>query len=245
MSPAPSSSRGVKGRPGGGKDERRSIAAAGAAAQREDGGPAMTMRTHELHPSLVHAPLALLPLRPSSTSPPRSARATAGSTAWAGTSGGRRPASPRHRPRRHGRVAGDRAPHDRARDMMFLHGIGNFGLVARRVRHRRVPLEPARNLTSAIAGLARRRRGALHGLPRRRARLLARRGREGARRRRGGDAGALLRAGMARLGRTPAAGSSWLIGRAYRAVIGRERVDRSALGPIAEAGTGAEEPLMH
>ena len=92
----------------------------------------MPMRTHELHPSLVHAPLVLLPAAAIVDLARRArGRATAASTAPRGGSGGRPPAAALFvGPHRDGRVAGDRAPRaTRARDMMFLHGIGNLALV--------------------------------------------------------------------------------------------------------------------
>ena len=48
------------------------------------------------------------------------------------------------------------------------------------------------------------------------------------------------RAAPGRLARDAVRGLAWLARRAARAVSGRQRVDRSALGPIAEAGDGAQ-----
>ena len=114
----------------------------------------MALRTYELHPAVVHAPLALLPTAAVmdllACSSPRRRRldrtglalwwATAGSALVAGLSG--MAASQEIEPRT-----------DRARDVMFLHGIGNAGLVVAalglavyRTRHRA-------SLTSAVAGL--------------------------------------------------------------------------------------------
>jgi hypothetical protein len=44
---------------------------------------------------------------------------------------------------------------------------------------------------------------------------------------------------MARLGRDAVRGLRWLLRRSSRAATGEEPVDRSALGPIAQAGTAA------
>ena len=90
----------------------------------------MALRTYELHPAVVHAPLALLPTAAVmdllACSSPRRRRldrtglalwwATAGSALVAGLSG--MAASQEIEPRT-----------DRARDVMFLHGIGNLILV--------------------------------------------------------------------------------------------------------------------
>jgi uncharacterized membrane protein len=133
----------------------------------------------------------------------------------------------------------------RARDMMFAHGLGNLGLVlaaagvaAWRTRNRA-------NLTSAMSGLL--AAGAAgytaylggelvytHG-----AGVTALGGAAA-------EAPALFSGeGVARLGRDAGRGLAWLVGRAFRALTGQERVERSALGPIAEAGTGGEAPAMH
>jgi uncharacterized membrane protein len=200
----------------------------------------MPMRTHELHPSIVHVPLVLLPataivdllaaLRPFDRRLDR-----VGRRLWWGTAGGALFVG----------VTGMAASqeielaNERARDMMFLHGIGNFGLVlsafgvaAWRSRNRA-------SLTSAGAGL----------LASAAAVYTAYLGGElvysygagvkalgGA----AAEAPALFSArAPARLARDAARGLRWLLSRGARAVSGREKVDRAALGPFAEAGSGA------
>lgn len=206
----------------------------------------MPMRTHELHPSLVHAPLALLPaaafadlaaaLRPRDLRLDRLARNLWWATASAGLLTG---------------LAGMAASQEielrttRARDMMFAHGVGNLGIVLAAVGVSAWRSRNRANLTSALSGLL--AAGA--------ATYTAYLGGElvythGAGVKALGGAAAESPAlfsgeGMARLGRDAGRGLWWLIARAYRAVTGRERVERSALGPIAEAGTGAEEPAIH
>jgi uncharacterized membrane protein len=206
----------------------------------------MAMRTHELHPSIVHAPLTLLPTaaifdliasaRPRDRGMDRTGRALWWATAVSGLTAG---------------LAGMAASqeievqNDRAREMMFLHGIGNLSLVlsafavaAWRTRNRA-------SLTSAVTGLV--ASGAAiytaylggelvysHG-----AGIKALGGAQA-------ETPALFSAqAPGRLGRDAVRGLSWLLSRAYRAVSGQERVDRTALGPIAEAGTGAMAPITH
>jgi uncharacterized membrane protein len=206
----------------------------------------MPIRTHELHPALVHAPLALLPasaladlaaaLRPRDRRLDRLGRRLWWATASTGLVTG---------------LAGMAASQEidlgtsRGRDMMFAHGLGNLGIVlaamgiaAWRTRNRA-------NLTSAVSGLL--AAGA--------AGYTAYLGGElvythGAGVKALGGAAAETPAlfsgeGAARLGRDAGRGLAWLAGRAYRALTGRERVERGALGPIAEAGTGAEAPAVH
>jgi uncharacterized membrane protein len=200
----------------------------------------MPMRTHELHPSIVHAPLVLLPataivdllaaLRPFDRRLDR-----AGRRLWWGTAGGALVVG----------LTGMAASQEielrdeRARDMMFLHGIGNFGLVlsafgvaAWRARH-------SASLTSAAAGLLASAAsvytaylgGALvysHG-----AGVKALGGATA-------QAPALFSArAPGRLARDAGLGLRWLLTRGGRALTGRQKVDRAALGAIAEAGTGA------
>ncbi len=203
----------------------------------------MALRTHELHPSVVHAPLALLPtaavmdlLACSSLRRRRLDRtgvvlwwATAASALVAGLSG--MAASQEIEPRT-----------ERARDMMFLHGIGNaglavaaLGLAAYRTRHRA-------SLTSAVAGLV--AAGAATYTAYLGGELVYAHGAGvvplgGA----AAEAPALFsREGPPRLARDALRGLRWLASRARRAASGREPVDRAALGPIAEVGTGAEGP---
>jgi len=199
------------------------------------------LRTHELHPALVHLPLALLPaaaladlaavLRPRDRRLDRTGALLWGATAAAGAVTG---------------LAGLAASQEielaepRARDMLFLHGLGNVAVVlvatavALRRRRRRA------DLTSAAAGLL--AAGAAtytaylggelvytHGagvkpLDGRAASAPPLRSREAPR----------------RLAVDAARGLGWLAARAFRAVTSRERVDRRALGAVGEAGTGAE-----
>ncbi|WP_242395721.1 DUF2231 domain-containing protein [Anaeromyxobacter oryzisoli] len=199
----------------------------------------MAMRVHELHPSLIHAPLALLPaatlvdLAAASRLDRRADRAgqvlwwaAVGSGLFAGLAG--MAASQEVDPRS-----------DRARDMMFLHGIGNVGVVVAALGLATWRARNRASITSAMAGLVASGAAAYtaylggelvyaHGV--------------------GVEAlgGAPARApalfsgpGVARLGRDAVRGLVWLLSRGARAVTGREKVDRSALGPIAEAGTGA------
>lgn len=206
----------------------------------------MPMRTHELHPSLVHAPLALLPaaaladlaaaLRPRDRRLDRLGRNLWWATAAAGLVTG---------------LAGMAASQEielrsrHARDMMFAHGIGNLGIVVAAAGISAWRSRNHANLTSAASGLLAAGAAAYtaylggelvytHGAG---VKVL------------GGAAAetpALFSGpGVARLGRDAGRGLEWLVGRAYRALSGREPVERSAIGPIAEAGTGAEEPSVH
>ena len=93
----------------------------------------MPMRVHELHPSLIHAPLALLPAATlvdaiAATTPSRARRlalSSAGRTLWWAAAGSGLAAG----------LAGMAASQElriedrRARDAMFVHGIGNFTMV--------------------------------------------------------------------------------------------------------------------
>ncbi|WP_242344739.1 DUF2231 domain-containing protein [Anaeromyxobacter terrae] len=206
----------------------------------------MPMRTHELHPSLVHAPLALLPatalvdlaaaLRPRDLRLDRLGRNLWWTTAAAGLVTG---------------LAGMAASQEielrsaHARDMMFTHGIGNLAVVLAAVGISAWRTRNAANLTSAASGLLAAGAASYtaylggelvytHGAG---VKVLG-----GA----AAEAPALFSGeGVARLGRDAGRGLGWLLRRAYRAVSGRERVARGALGPIAEAGTGAEEPELH
>jgi uncharacterized membrane protein len=202
----------------------------------------MPMRTHELHPSIVHAPLVLLPatavvdlmaaVRPLDRRLDRAARrlwwATAGGSLFVGLTG----------------MAASQEielGEDRARDMMFLHGLGNFtlvlaafGVAAYRTRHRAT-------LTTAIAGLA--ASGASIYTAYLGGELVYTHG-AGVKRLGGAAAEApalFSRQAPARLVRDAVRGLGWLLSRGSRAVSGREKVDRSALGPIAEVGTVAAE----
>lgn len=199
----------------------------------------MPMRTHELHPSVVHAPLALLPatalvealaaVRPLDRRLDRAGRRlwwiTAGGALFVGLTG--MAASQEV-------ALGDR----RARDVMFLHGIGNFGLVLAafgvatwRTTHRA-------SLTSAFAGVA----ASLASL------YTAYLGGElvythGAGVKALGGAAAeapslLSAAAPGRLARDAGRGLAWLLSRGRRAAEGREPIDG---GAVVHAGDGAGE----
>jgi len=200
----------------------------------------MAMRTHELHPSLVHAPLVLLPAaalvdtlaasRPGHRGLERAGCALWWATTWSGLVAGLT-----------GMAASQeiQVDSDHARDLMFVHGLGNLALVlsalglsAWRSRHRA-------SATSAAAGLVAAGIGAYtaylggelvygHGAGVVRLGGLA------------AEAPALFsRAAPARLARDAGRGLLWLLRRARRAASGEQRVDRTALGPIAEASTPA------
>jgi uncharacterized membrane protein len=207
----------------------------------------MAMRTHELHPSIVHAPLVLLPataildllaaLSPLDRRLDRAARrlwwATAGGALVVGLTG----------------MAASQEIElrdERARDMMFVHGFGNFSLVlsafgvaAWRTRNRA-------SLTSAVAGLLASAAsiytaylgGELvysHG-----AGVKALGGAAA-------EAPALFSArGAGRLARDSVKGLGWLLSRGRRAVSGRQRVDRGALADAPErAPRVPAEPAEH
>jgi uncharacterized membrane protein len=202
----------------------------------------MSMRTHELHPAIVHAPLVLLPataildllaaLSPLDRRLDRAARRM-----WWATAGG-------------GLVAGltgmaasqEIALHDeRARDMMFVHGFGNLtlvlsalGVAAWRTRNRA-------SVTSAVAGLL--ASGAAIYTAYLGGELVYSHG-----------AGVKALAGAAaespplfsarapgRLARDAVRGLGWLLSRGRRAVSGRQRVDRGALADAPERGPAAVE----
>lgn len=197
----------------------------------------MPMRTHELHPSVVHFPLVLLPttalvdllaaVRPFDRRLDRVGRrlwwTTAGGALLVGLTG----------------MAASQeigAQDRRAQDVMFLHGIGNFGLVLAafgvatwRARHRA-------SLTSAFAGLAASAASAYtaylggelvyaHGVG---VRPL------------GGVAAEtpplLSAAAPARLARDAGRGLAWLLSRARRAAQGQQKIDS---GAVVHPGDGA------
>ncbi len=200
----------------------------------------MPLRVHELHPSLVHLPLALLPTAAvvdliSALRPGEAGLERAGCALWWATAGSGLLAG----------LAGMAASQeiqldtDHAREVMFVHGLGNLGLVLSafgvsvwRSRHRASPTSAAAGLAAAIAANYTAYLGGelvyTHGAG------IVRLGGAAA------EAPALLsRAAPGRLARDAVRGLSWLVRRAGRAVTGRQRVDRTALGAIAEAGTGA------
>ncbi len=200
----------------------------------------MAMRTHELHPSLVHAPLVLLPAAAvvdalAASRPRDRALQRAGCALWWATAGS-------------GLLAGlsgmaasqeIQLDNDHARDVMFVHGLGNLALVisalgvsAWRSRHRASATSAAAGLVAAGAALYTAYLGGelvyAHGAG------IVRLGGIAA------EAPALFsRAAPARLARDAGRGLAWLLRRARRAFSGEQRVDRAALGPIAEASTPA------
>ncbi|MFT3913821.1 MAG: hypothetical protein QM704_06845 [Anaeromyxobacteraceae bacterium] len=203
----------------------------------------MTLRTHELHPAIVHAPLALLPfaagvevlaaVRPRDRRLDRFGRrlwwTTAGSALLVGLTG----------------MAASQEielESPQARDKLFLHGIGNFGLVAAafgvaawRSAHRASATSAASAIVATAASVYTAYLGGdivyAHGAG---VKVL------------GGppaqNPGLFSREAPGRLARDAGRGLAWLLRRAGRAITGKERVDRAALGPIAEVGTGAEAP---
>ena len=203
----------------------------------------MPMRTHELHPSVVHAPLALIPAAAvvdllAALSPRDRRLDRVGRALWWATAGG-------------GLLVGltgmaasqeIELRSDRARDMMFLHGIGNFGLVLSAFG---VAAWRARNpasLTSAAAGLL--AAGASVYTAYLGGELVYSHG-AGVKPLGGAaaEAPALFSAqGAKRLTRDAGRGLSWLLSRGWRAVTEREKVDRGALGPIAERSAAPEQP---
>lgn len=203
----------------------------------------MPMRTHELHPAIVHAPLALLPVAAAvdflAALSPRDRRLDlAGRRLWWATAGS-------------GLVAGlagmaasqqVKLRSDRAHDMMFLHGIGNVGLVLSALG---VAVWRERNLaslTSAAAGVA--AAGASMYTAWLGGELVYSHG-AGVKPIDDAAAGApalFSRQGPAALARDAARGLGWLLSRGWSAVSGRHKVDRGALGPFAEKAAEPEQP---
>ena len=203
----------------------------------------MPLRTHELHPSSVHVPLVLLPAAAlvdlAAALSPRDRRLDRfGRSLWWATAGGGLLVG----------LAGMAASQeielrsDRARDMMFLHGIGNltivlsaFGVAAWRARNRASLSSAAAGLLASAAVIYTAYLGGelvySHGAG---VKAL------------GGAAAktpALLSAeGASRLARDSGRGLSWLLVRGWRAVTERQKVDRGALGPIAEKAAAPEQP---
>lgn len=205
----------------------------------------MPLRTHELHPSTVHAPLVLVPAAGivdllAASAPSDRTLDSVGRTLWWAAAGSGLFAG----------LAGMAASQEieldgeRARDMMFLHGMGNLGLVLGAFGVAAWRSANRACLTTAIAGLAATAAVAYtaylggdlvytHG-----AGVKALGGAAA-------EAPALFSArGVGRLGRDAVRGLSWLLTRGYRAVTGRERIDRTALAPMAtKAPTAlAEQP---
>ncbi len=200
----------------------------------------MSMRTHELHPSLVHAPLVLLPAAAlvdlfAALSPRDRRLDRTGRNLWWAAAGGGLLAGLAGMAASQEIELGD----DHAKDRMFLHGVGNlalvlsaFGVAAWRTCNRA-------SLTSAITGLV--ASGASTYTAYLGGELVYSSG-AGVKALGGAAAEApalFSRQAPARLGRDAARGLGWLLSRGWRAVTSRQRVDRTALGPIAEAGTAA------
>lgn len=200
----------------------------------------MTLRTHELHPAMVHAPLVFLPAAAlvdllAAMSPRDRRLDRAGRNLWWGTAAGGLLAG----------LAGMAAsqeielPDDRARDRMFVHGIGNLALVLSAIGVASWRTRNRASLTSAATGLAATTvaiyTAYLGG------ELVYSHG--GGVKPLGGAAAEspplFSREAPGRLAQDAVRGLLWLASRGWRAVTSRQRVDRAALGPIAEAGTAA------
>ena len=115
----------------------------------------MPMRTHELHPSIVHAPLVLLPATAfidllAAVRPLDRRLDRAGRRLWWTTAGGALLVG----------LTGMAASQEidvrdpRARDVMFLHGIGNFALVLAAFGVAAWRTANHASMTSACAGFA-------------------------------------------------------------------------------------------
>jgi uncharacterized membrane protein len=200
----------------------------------------MPLRTHELHPSIVHAPLVLLPGAALAdllaAASPRDRRLDAmGRRLWWATAASGLVVG----------LAGMAASQEvdvedeHARDVMFLHGMGNFmlvlsafGVAAWRSRNHASFTSAASGVVATVAAMY---TGYLGG------ELVYSHG-AGVKKMDGAAAQApalFSREGPGRLARDAARGLGWLLTRGYRAVTGRQRVDRTALGPIAEAASRA------
>ncbi|HYG68851.1 MAG TPA: DUF2231 domain-containing protein [Anaeromyxobacteraceae bacterium] len=200
----------------------------------------MPMLTHELHPSLVHAPLGLLPTAAivdlSAAFYPR--------------------AHPLHRLGRNlwwatavtGLVTGlagmaasqevdltvNAADPERARDRMFLHGFGNLMLVGAALGVAVYRTKRKANLTTAISGLA--ATGAAIWTAYLGGELVYAHG-AGVKAMGPGQArvpALFSREAPGRLARDAVRGFGWLVRRASAAFSGRQKILREALGPIGE-----------
>jgi uncharacterized membrane protein len=203
----------------------------------------MSMRTHELHPSLIHAPLVLLPAAGfvdllAALSPRDRRLDRTGCRLWWGTVAGGLAAG----------LAGMAASQeialhdDRSRDRMFVHGFGNVALMLGALgvatwRSSR-PASLATATTGLLASAAALYTAYLGG------ELVYSDG-AGVKALGGAAAEApplFSREAPGRLARDAVRGLRWLLGRGERALTGKQRIDRTALGPIATAGTGAVAP---
>jgi hypothetical protein len=126
--------------------------------------------------------------------------------------------------------------------MMFLHGIGNLGLVLSAFGVAAWRSRNPASLSSAAAGLL--AAGAAIYTAYLGGELVYSHG-AGVKPLGGAavEAPALFSgAGAARLARDAGRGLSWLLARGWRAVAGGQKVDRGALGPIAEKAAAPDQP---
>jgi uncharacterized membrane protein len=201
------------------------------------------MATHELHPSLVHAPLALLPAAAIADVVAAATRDRGldrmGRILWWATAATGLGAG----------LAGMAASQEievgeRGRDVMFLHGLGNLALVVSALGVAALRSRRRATLTTGIAGIA--AAGAAVYTAYLGGELVYGHGAGvkalGPDQRRSPPL--FSREAPATLGRDAARGLGWLLERAFRAVTGRERVDRGALGPIADAETPLPATLV-
>jgi uncharacterized membrane protein len=196
----------------------------------------MSMRAHELHAAVVHAPLMLLPtaatidlmtaLQPRRR---RGQRALGGAMWWAGVGSGLAAGVL-------GSAASQevRATKTRLKDMMWIHGIGNIALVTAslgmavwRSRHRPSVGQALLGLGICSASLYTAYLGGEmvygHGLGVRAMRATDEAGVNGSPR-------LLSRAAVPTLMRDAARGLLWLFGRGRLAATGRQPIDRTAYG---------------
>lgn len=204
----------------------------------------MPMLVHELHPSLVHMPLALLPTAaivdlsaaflPRAHPLHRLGRNLWWATAASGLLTG---------------LAGMAASQEvdleqaadatRARDRMFLHGLGNVTLVVGALGIAIYRTRRRANLTTAVSGLA--ATGAAIWTAYLGGELVYAHG-AGVKALGPGQArvpALFSRQAPGRLARDAGRGLAWLARRATAAFSGREKIEREALGPIA----ASEQPL--
>ncbi|HYD40909.1 MAG TPA: DUF2231 domain-containing protein [Anaeromyxobacter sp.] len=195
----------------------------------------MAMRTHELHPALVHYPLAILPATAlfeglAASAPRNRGLNRAGRTLWWATAGSGLLTG----------LAGMAASQqielgsDHARDKMWLHGIGNltlvlsaFGVAAWRTRHGASALTAGLGIGAALASMYTAYLGGelvyahgagvktLGGITAEQPALASRR------------APRVLAVDAVR-------GLSWLFRRAGRALTGTQKLERAAAGAVAE-----------